>query len=342
MEIAWIVTGSVGLAFSLRQGHRIDFWQQRTLAYICELLRRNRDFQENIVPDLPVIARLNASIRAGQSLESALENISEATNTDATVKMRLKKVLCGQAEADFFSQFLSGAIQSGAPILNSLLSLQRLLLTEKRMRLRVVGLSGQARAQAEVLTWLPWVLAAGLAIVDPEWVKSAMVSSVTWVIWAASLALCGLGRTWICHSMRKTLQPDSEEDALLERDLPELALRMSTEISLGRDPQLSLQNILAGHSNPHFRNWLCGISADAPAQAMQLRALIEFAGASGAPLRQELEHFLMELYAVQESRWEERVQRLPVRMLAPLFGCFFPASLLILIGLLLPSLKDAL
>jgi hypothetical protein len=37
-----------------------------------------------------------------------------------------------------------------------------------------------------------------------------------------------------------------------------------------------------------------------------------------------------------EGRWEERAQRLPVTMMAPLFLCFFPACILVLLGLVVP------
>ncbi|MGZ3682277.1 MAG: hypothetical protein ACXVCI_00375, partial [Bdellovibrionota bacterium] len=59
-------------------------------------------------------------------------------------------------------------------------------------------------------------------------------------------------------------------------------------------------------------------------------------------VREELSNFLQDLSAELESRWEERVQRLPVALLGPLFVCFFPGSLLVLIGLLLPLFRRSL
>jgi pilus assembly protein TadC len=74
------------------------------------------------------------------------------------------------------------------------------------------------------------------------------------------------------------------------------------------------------------------------ARARQLASLLRHATLTGAPVRDDLQAFLQEHFQELEARWEERVQRLPVALLLPLFLCFFPAALLVLAGLFLPLL----
>lgn len=339
MEPGWIVTGGVGFMLSLCFSSRIDGWQQKAVSLVKRRIQERTGQRDSLVPELPVISRLTSSLRAGTSLDAALEGILGDESFPLNCRSRIELVMQQQPERDFFSQFLASALQSGAPILAPLTSLQRILLAEKKMKLRAESVSGQSRAQAEVLTWLPWGLAAGIAVIDPEWISTALGKSESWIAWSFALALCGCGRIWIKSLVARSLRPGSREEEALESHFPDLVLRFSTQLSLGRDPRSCLEAALAKDVPDPLRAWVSG-GVSAPGIVTNFRSLVKFAEETGAPLRDELANLQFELHASQEARWEARLQRLPVALLAPLFCCFFPACLLILIGMILPLWKD--
>jgi hypothetical protein len=340
MEYPWIVTGGVGLLISLRYGKNIDQAQRQLAAEIRRRLAQKAQREESLVPELPIITRLIACLRSGQSLDSSLEQIISDPNFAELAKSRLKKVLAQEAERDFFSQYLAGALKSGAPILHSLSSLQRLLLVEKRMQLRARGISGQARAQAEALSWLPWLLAGGFAFIDPSWFQNSIHSAESWLCWSLAMALCGFGRAWIMRSVDQCLRAKNQKESALENDLPALVLHFSTQLSLGLDPSTCLEKLIKNDVTNPLKSWLIEVNEETPPSVRNFRSLVDYADRSGAPLRIELENFLFELQSAKESKWEERLQQLPIHLLAPLFCCFFPTSFLILIGLLFPFFKE--
>lgn len=289
---------------------------------------------ENI-PELAICSRLVASLRAGQSLDAAVEGLTGQSTLPPETLLRLRRVLDGRPERDFLSQFLDAAIRSGIPVLSVLQSFQKTLLTRKRLALRARAITGQARAQAAVLSWLPWSLALGIVILDVDWFSLACKSWVAWLLWGISIALVGAGRGWIRVLLRRALAPKNQQEKLEEEELPELILRIVAEISVGRDVESALEAALSGERTAELRNQVFNGRSE---KAEYVRALVAHAATTGAPIRDDLLSFLQELYGEIEARWEERVQKLPVVLLLPLFACFFPASLLVMLGLLFPLL----
>ena len=125
-----------------------------------------------------------------------------------------------------------------------------------------------------------------------------------------------------------------------EEVLPDFVLRMIAEISQGRDVDTATDRCLLACANPFLTRSL--ISGSESGNLARLCSTLRHAARTGSPVRDELTAFLQDLQAEVESRWEERVLRLPVSLLGPLFACFFPSSLLVLLGLLVPIFRMGL
>jgi hypothetical protein len=286
-----------------------------------------------------LLSRLIASLRAGLSLDSGIESAARDSSAPAELRIYLENILQNRPGDDFLATFLADALRTGAPVLGTLQIFQRMLQVERRVKLKARALTSQSRAQAEVLSWLPWLMLAALAAMDWEWFTSAGMNSGSWLAWSIALLLLAGGRQWIKIALEKALAPRGRQEELDEKFLPELTLRLIAEISLGIDAESALEKNLhrmrASLPAEEF-------SADAPGNFGVLHALLIHSARTGAPLREDLTHFLSDLHLQIESRWEERVQKLPVAMMAPLFLCFFPSCLLVLLAILLPLLGEAL
>jgi hypothetical protein len=218
--------------------------------------------------------------------------------------------------------------------------MERALKSRRKLHLKARGITGQCRAQAEVLSWLPWLLALAIILLDFSWFLAAAGSSLAWALWAIAVGISGLGRHWMRSVIRHALAPSNETERLEEEVLPDFTLRTLAEISQGRDVEAAAEQALRSLGNISFRELYLKNSSHRGGIA-RLRAILLQASRTGAPVREELLSFLSDQQAETESRWEERVQRLPIALLAPLFTCFFPASMLVLGGLLLPLLLEA-
>jgi Flp pilus assembly protein TadB len=291
--------------------------------------------------DLLLIGRIIASVRAGLSLDSALQELLQKKEISPRLKSRIHALLRSEPEADFLSSFLDGALRAGIPVLTTLQTFQRILQAERRIKIRARSLTSQSRAQAEVLSWLPWLLLCAIAVLDGEWLAQAMASSLSWFCLGLAMGFLGLGKMWMNALLAKVLAPKDEEEEIQEKSLPELILRTLAEISLGMDAETALEKSLEKMAGKELSSRIMG--AKAPGEAIgQLRSLLQYASKTGAPLREDLMHLFNDLQLQTEGRWEERAQRLPVVMLAPLFLCFFPSCLLVLAGIMLPLLQEAL
>ena len=332
------LVGSLGFAVCALQPERMDRCCVRVFSAALTRLRLLLRSDVAPEPDLWLCSRLIASTRAGMSLDSALNSIANEPELAAGEKERLRGLLHGDPAPDFLSQFLASALRFGLPVLSTLQLFQRVLASRKKLAGKARALTSQARAQAEVLSWLPWFLAAGILVVDSEWFWAAGALPLSWALWSVALALTGGGRAWMKRVLNRALQPSSLAERLEEGPLPDLTLRLLGEISVGADAETALERALLSLHDPEIRRALRepGLCE----KARQLQGLITHATRTGAPLREDLHLFVTDLYQELEAKWEERVQRLPVVMLAPLFLCFFPGTLLVLAGLLFPLLGN--
>jgi hypothetical protein len=338
MALSTALVGLGGFLFCIAFQKRLDPLLYRSWRSISERLRRSYGRPED--GDLALISSLTASLRAGISLDSALELAAKGAESGTSENQRIRLVLLGQPPRDFLSSFLDGALRTGIPALSTLQMFQKLLRAERRVRTRAAALTSQSRAQAEILSWLPWTMAATLAALDAAWFAEAARQGGSWLCWSLAVGLLGLGRAWMRSLLAGALRPANEEERIREELLPELILRIVAEISTGKDAESALESSLLALGD---RRLFLGFRENAPGSAIEsLKRLILHAARTGAPVRDDLMAHMSELNSQRESRWEERVQRLPVLMLAPLFACFFPSCLLVMAALLLPLLGELL
>ncbi|MGZ3672058.1 MAG: hypothetical protein ACXWR4_19195 [Bdellovibrionota bacterium] len=332
---AGITLGGCAFVLAHRFREAIDARAEAFLAYARALLSPTPAADE----DLSLCGRLISSLQAGISLDAALEAAAAEAPSGSPLRRRLRTILSGARSADFLGSFLSSALETGMPVLASLQNLERALRARRKLALKATALSSQCRAQAEVLSWLPWVLAGAIAFTDFEWFFAAAHNALSWFLWAIAVLLNGLGRRWIAGSLKRVLRPQGAAERLEEEALPDFTLRIIAAVSQGIDVESATERALAACANRTLSEAFSGAAAG---KLLRLRSTLHHASRTGAPVREELSNFLQDLSAELESRWEERVQRLPVALLGPLFVCFFPGSLLVLIGLLLPLFRMSL
>lgn len=344
MFTAWsaVLAGGSGLALCFYRGARVDAWALSFYATARRQITQWLRPPPSVCEDLLLTSRLISCLRAGISLDAALESAAKEPAFSASSRMRFRRVLEGLPTHDFLSHFLSAAIKTGTPALTALQGIEKALVTKRRLTLRAQAVTGQSRAQAEVLSWLPWALASGIAVLDPQWFAKAALHPLSWFLWAIAVGLSGLGRQWTRFSLQSALQPKGQVETIEESCVPDLTLRLIAGISQGVDIESACEESLRTMENNELTKVYRQARAEDVHRVARLKSLLAHAARTGAPVRDELLGFLADLHAELEARWEERVQRLPIAMLAPLFVCFFPSSLLVLSGLLLPLLFEAL
>jgi Flp pilus assembly protein TadB len=343
MPIFFLVLGGCGISFAFFHGARLDALLPALFLKARRQLARLLETAPSPSEDLLLTTRLISALRAGISLDAALESAAQEAAPGAPMRGRIRKILDGNATSDFLSAFLRSALHTGAPVLASLQGIEKALVTKRRLSLRAKAASSQCRAQAEVLSWLPFALGLGIALVDPEWFWKALAHPLSWLVWAMAIALCGLGRRWMKWALAKALRPRGEREAMEENLLPDLTLRVLAEVSQGTDVESACERSLQAIGNPRLSQlYLAAAEAQETDRLARLKSLLRYSARTGAPVREELLSFLADLHNELEARWEERVLRLPVALLAPLFVCFLPGSLLVLLGLLLPLALEVL
>ena len=335
-----ILIGGGGFLLSHRYRNQIDgkisTWMSRFMDALQFLFHAPPSPDE----DLELTTRLVSSMKAGLSLDSALEDYHSRLAPISANRPRVRAILDRNPRPDPLSNLLFHALESGAPVLQAMQSFEKAFRAQRRLRQKARGLSSQCRAQAEVLTWLPWILGAALAVMDPQGFWVAAREPLPWLFWAFAIVLGGLGRRWIQSSIKKSLRPHGAAERFEEEQLPEIILGVISRISCGLDAESALQQSLAKAQEYTRKFFLLEFAHSTLGQ--RLLASIQHSFRTGGPIRDELTSFLLDLQSEAESRWEERVQRLPVMLLAPLFLCFFPGSLLVIAGLLFPLFWNTL
>lgn len=141
MAFSSIIVGFTGLFFCTAYQKRIDPVVARTWARLLSKFRARFAGNPAAESDLIVLQQIQAKLRAGQSLDGAIEALLGEDYLPADQKRRLSSVLQGRPGRDFLSQFLSSAVESGVPLLSSLQAIQRSLISEKKLRLKAQGMT---------------------------------------------------------------------------------------------------------------------------------------------------------------------------------------------------------
>ena len=287
MVKTWIIAGIIGFGISLRLGKKIDQLSLSSSDHMRKWLENLKGQKATDNTFLPAIIKIISYIRSGKTLETAIQAVSTDCSVHADIKEIFANISKGNPGPDPLSQFFSTALDTGTPILKPLQEIQKIVQMEKNLKLKIMAASSQGRAQAEVLSWLPWVLSVGVVFVNPEWAGLALKNPISWFCWSFSFFLCGIGKKWIAKILAKTLKPQTEQEEILENQVPGLVLRLISLLSIGRDIESALDSALLGSKSQNLLT-LFKIeitSANIPEEIRQLRNVLHDASSNGSPIR---------------------------------------------------------
>ena len=296
MSIAAILAGTVGLCVSLRYPVSVDKFLRSLPARIRALL----EAPPHPDSELELVCSLSSSLRSGLSLDTALETIASSARAGAEARACARRALLQQPDPGFLSSFLRSSLLTGAPALGSLAGFERALRCRRRLQKKARAATSQCRAQAEVLSWLPWALALAILVIDPAWFAAAAGSPLAWALWAAATGACGLGRAWIRRSLATALSPRAGAERWEEEEAPELVLRVLAELSQGKDVESAVEGALAG-LDPAFAAAFQAANA-LPERLRRLHSLFSAAASQGGPVRDDLLAYLQALQEDVEAR----------------------------------------
>lgn len=319
-------------AFHRSVDHWGRFWFLRAQERITLWLADEKDPWES---QISALSFLIAGIRSGQSLDASLLLLQKETGS-TELREKINKVLCLNPDSDFLSLLLTSSLQTGSKALANLSDFLLILRAKRRVSLKASSMSAQSRAQATTLSWLPLFLLACLGLMDGETFWLALRSSVFWILLAFSSLFCMGGKFWITWLLEKCLQPSRPDEIVEERLLPQLILLFLARQSSGCDGISALEYALS--KMPLADSLMLKSSSG----FLAFESIVRRSSEMGAPVREEVKLFLQDLNARTESRWEEKAQRLPVMMMAPLFLCYFPSSVLVIVALFLPLVSELL
>lgn len=205
------------------------------------------------------------------------------------------------------------------------------------------ALMSQAQVQAWIIAILPWLLLFGLFCMDGELSQLILRAALSWLLWFAALALDVVAIRWLTRIAKHAFNPRSNEIKLIELELLPFLRQLQAYIAAGRDIEDSVADSLDACA-PSLAKFFLYLNMQnqeqesTPREILVTRQLLMQSIKHGSPIRQELNNLAEDIESQQESRWEEALQLLPIKSLAPLFCCAFPAALLILFSFLGPLL----
>lgn len=314
--------------------------QKRVNAWGFVLLRRGKKiFQDkfrinskcsDIQTEIFYIQKLLSKLRAGTSLQNCLENPNEKIPSAWREKNHPAALL------------IENAIQSGNSCSNSLLFYKKIQESHLKLERKKTSSSAQARMQAYSVCVVPWLLLFVIFIMDSDSFLLQWQSALCKFLWLFSLLLDAAGLIWIRKILKNTFSPKDTHSKELEGDLINFLLRFIPLLSSGIDinsaalksiptdssTEGTLIKTIYGLENPTALSLI--------PEFLQLREILRNHISFGSPIREDLRSLLEDLQNRKENRWEECVQKLPLKLLPPLFLCIFLASLLVLFSLLIP------
>jgi hypothetical protein len=264
-----------------------------------------------------LLESLASNVRAGATLSASISSPSNLTE------------ILPQGVV----QLLTFHSSSGAPALPNLMALKRQYVQMRKARWRAMALSAQARAQSTIIGAFPYLLLPALFLIDSEGVRSLFSSSSSVAALLLAAILGALGRYWVDLSTQKALTVNRAGRGALQI-LSTNLLSLSASVRAGLAP-----NSFAFEQEA--LSLLDQSSESAPHSLWQrLHQLIKTNQTHGVPILTELDLLLEETQVEMDSRLEESLQTLPVRLLLPLFLCQLPAALLVLLAYLWPQLSQ--
>lgn len=307
---------------------------------------RNREVNPSFL-QLQSISYLVGGLRSGIDLQQLLEKPNLPTQARKQVQKLYQqitqKVSNSSTNADPLVSLLYSSLREGNSCLGPLLRQRQLLRRRMQMEKKMQSASAQARLQAKVLLFLPPLVFGIFIITAPDLAGASLhnrLSNFCLILAAVLLWLC---QKWLKKILGRTLLLQNPADKIQFEFLPRYIEQVLGFLQSGLDLHSAQERALANLAiNEEIRKILTGQQTSArheyTAELATLHQLITRAENFGAPIRQELLDLLEDLQYSLEQFLEERIQKLPIFLLAPLFSCAFPSALLVLLSILFPAL----
>ncbi len=334
----------LSLLFGGASSLAVYYWRTPIDAWILRkaraLLTRSRSEEEWALPWLQHLIR---TVRSGHPLTHGLETFP-TDNAQNPYSMESKKILAAQAVPNPMSRFIAESIRGGAPVLSSLQFFHRRLEQRIRGKRRANALTAQARLQALVIFFAPWGLLATLSAADPEMAQQALHDPICQLVWLIALLMSVGGFLWIQRILQGALLPKTTTALLNDDLLPQFLLHTYARVLSGTPIEAAARDSVPEKSSLEFHEAFTDIFAkskpDTCALILEIKDMLCAAARQGFPLREEIERALADCESFREAYIEEAIQKLPIKILAPLFLCILPAALMILFSFIYPVLNQ--
>ncbi len=276
------------------------------------------------------------SLRGGLDLGSAVQSAKSEQLTYFPAQWpRYKEVqiqnktMSIETSPSFLNHLLAYAKETGCSLSTPLSIYGESLENHLLMQSKVASLSSQAKAQATVLTWMPIFLFIALCFVDFQGFLAIWSHDLNYLFTALLCFLIAGGSLWIQSLQAQLLEPTGSLEKIETQWIPEIVLQWIVCISSGMDVETSWQKILMSTNQKE-------VQILQSRSGKYLQQLAKHSSENGTPIKDELLSFLQEHLKQIHYQTEGKAQKLPVKLLAPLFLCFLPASLLVIAMFLLP------
>lgn len=290
--------------------------------------------------EIAFLQQLAIKLRGGISLHNSLQDpkltLSPNLREQVTRALDYEETKASTVLESIFHS----SLRNGNPCLPALQFYKSIQEQRLRSEQKKRSSSTQARLQAYLICIVPWLLLFSLFLTDPTLLAEQSTNSLCLALWFLSLFLDVIGILWIRKILRSTFVPTQISIKEIEEDLMEFLFRLLPLISAGVDVREACTRALTTQNNHHLSIVISSLDENTapnlPEEFFFLREILKNSLHFGSPVKEELRTFLEEIQYKKERRWEEALQKLPIRLMAPLFLCIFLAALAVLFSLVVP------
>lgn len=173
--------------------------------------RRRKKFQAAFLEELPnAVEAIVRGVKSGLPLNDSIKIVAKEVkepvrsefarvldaqavgkSTDEAVKMIYQRVPL--SEVNFFVVVINVQQQAGGNLSEALSNLARVLRDRKKMKAKVKAMSSEAKASAMIIGSLPFIVAALVTVVTPNYLEPLFTSTVGYICLGIGAVMMSLG-----------------------------------------------------------------------------------------------------------------------------------------------------